>query len=239
MSGVGPATALALGALVAVPVRQGDEGGASERELRVLRVAGLQQARHLEDERAVADAGVLTTILVASIFLAVRVESERDARQHAEATSRRLTLLNDVGAVLARSRQLPGLLQELVDAVRAGIALDLVCVYYKTEPADAEPLLIVSGDGGSLPRLRALAARAAAGGGQPAAPALVPAGWVAVPLVAEQRSFGVLAGAREDRPLTTAERQVLAIVGREASVALDNLWLGVLSREVGDTADRR
>lgn len=183
-------------------------------------------------DQLISDAGVLSTILVASVAVALRVEGERAARVRAEAMARRLSLLNEMATALAWQGRIGAQLQALVDRVRSGLELDFVGLLYAAEDGHDESgghhLLVTSGEGDFIDAAGRLSGSAPASNGvadNEGDAALTPHGWIAVPLVADQRSFGVLGAGRRGDALTDDQRQVLVIAARQTAIALDNLWL--------------
>ncbi len=157
---------------------------------------------------------MFVTVLAIGTILALRVESEREARERAEALSVRLSLLHEVMQVLTQHLPLPALLESLVDTVRRGMSTDYASIRYQA--GDGHVIEVESGD-------RALAERSTVSphrrrwgtGADPVLDRCV------VPLIGEHSSFGVLGVARRGRLLSSDERQILAIAGLEASAAFE------------------
>ncbi len=183
-------------------------------------------------DQLVSDAGVLSTILVASVAVVLRVEGERVARERAEAITRRLSLLNEIATALAGRGRIGVQLQSLVDRIRSGLDLDFVGLMYAAEDGrgggERSHLLVTSGDGGFLDAANRLSGFAPTSNGvavNDGDTALTSHGWIAVPLAADQRSFGVLGAGSRGHALSHDQRQVIAIAALQTAVALDNLWL--------------
>lgn len=177
------------------------------------------------DHSWVIEPVIFLTVLATGTVLAVRVEAEREARRRAEALSRRLTLLHELGLSLGRAGAIPDLLENFVRTVHQGLDVGYASISYQEEPGDV-PLLVHSGD----PALAEwLASADVRGSGAPAGARNVDT--CVVPLTAEHSSFGVLGVAREGRPLSHDTREVLAIASLEASALLEVRHLEKRRRE--------
>lgn len=145
----------------------------------------------------------VAVVVGSGVLLAVPVERERRERYRAEATSRRLALLNEVATTLARAPDLEAtlnvVLRRLADVMRLETA--------SLEIWDAPDRTAVP-TGSSRPPAPDTSRRS-----------------VVIPLVAERPERGALVAVPGDRPLGSDDRELLDAVASEIGVAIENARL--------------
>lgn len=174
-------------------------------------------------------AQVLVSLSVGSV-VAWRVELESVHRRHAEATSRRLSLLHDVSAAATQTLQvetvLPGTLGRVADALESDRAW--VSVWERPEDIPVllaevgEPICEETGENGN-PFVWYHLSRDIQRYSSPAVRSNVA---VAVPLIAEGNLIGALGvGCRKGRSFSAGDQELLAAMANHIAIALDNARL--------------
>ena len=194
---------------------------------------------HSQDLEWLTELGYVGVVVSAGIVMAVPVERERRQRRRAEATSRRLALLNDI-ATLTLTADLDRTLQEALARLRAVLGLDAACVAVADpdETAELTTLARHPPDKDDQGVLAACANELS----QPTDANQVRVserGVVAVPFDTDLpepgragRVNGVLAVQPDPaRPLDADDRQLLVGVGNQLAIALANARLTDLERD--------
>lgn len=160
------------------------------------------------------------------ILMALPVERERRQRRRAEATSRRLALLNEVATALAQTSDLAATLEPVLARVVDVMGLQAACVALRDDEAEGPTLLACRAirweDRKALER-----AICPEDHPRPAEGLAAPLdGVLAVPLVTDGPFSGILAALVGDaRPVTSEDQEILAAVGSQLGVAIDNARL--------------
>lgn len=145
----------------------------------------------------------VAVVVGSGILLAVPVERERRERHRAEATSRRLELLNEVATTLARAPDLQATLNVVLRRLADVMRLEAAAVEIPDAPDGTDVLARSSG---------------------PPAPG-ASAGSVVISLVAERPERGRLVVVPADRTLESDDRELLDAVASEIGVAIENARL--------------
>jgi signal transduction histidine kinase len=179
---------------------------------------------HHDELHWVAELAQLGITMAVGILVAWRVDLESKQRQIAERTSAGLSLLNQVGEDLSHTLEVEQSLPLVLNRLRAALQLESVVLYLEPATTEDDPTLVQEGAG-----LASLAAAAAAfdhDGSSGRNVARVEEGTVLVPLVAESGVLGCLAAsATAGTALTNEQTELLATVGHEVAVAIENARL--------------
>jgi signal transduction histidine kinase len=193
---------------------------------------------HAQDLEWLTELVYVGVVVSAGVVMAVPVERERRERQRAEATSRRLTLLNDI-ATLTLTADLDHTLQEALARLVADLRLDAACVAGMDPDIPQQVSMIAQhprdhSDGDVLEAC--VQQLSPAYGSRPHAS---DQGVLAIPFETDLpdpgpagRISGVLAvRTNPARPLGDDDRQLLGAVSNQLAIALANSRLKDLERD--------
>lgn len=186
-----------------------------------------------DDLEWVGDIGTLTVITVTGMFLAFRVEKEREARLRAESVSDRLGLLNELATAFDRPMDTAQLLQELVDRLSGSLELDQAWVRYLPHTDESRATLATGGAAGAAdPRVETVSTSASRLLASANRPWIAVGDMVVVALIAEGRFLGALGATRASSPLDADETGTLTAAAAQAAVTLENQELQRSRREM-------
>lgn len=191
---------------------------------------------HRSDLEWVGELAQLVAMVSVGVLMAWRVELEAASRQRAEKTSARLALLNEIAAAVSQHLDLEPVFAATADRMTA--ALDVQHVWITLwDDASQKPALFLqrTGQGETAADAESVEwetlARRALATGRPA----TATGLAAVPLMAEGKVLGAVGVATvAHRSLAPEELELLAAIGHQIGVAVENARLYLESRHMQD-----
>ena len=189
---------------------------------------------HRSGAEWVGEIAQLLAMVSVGVLLAWRVELEAASRQRAERTSARLALLNEIAAAVSQHLDLERVFAAMADRMTAALDVRQVWMTLWDDPSQKPSLLLQrTAEGGPAastePAEWESLARQALAGDQP----VRTPGLAAVPLVAQGKVLGALGVATVARhPLAPEELELLAAVGHQLGVAVENARLYLESQHM-------